>query len=172
MIKLENIGIENLDKPMTWADWIKAQGGYVEDYPLIGKTACLDGERIAEYDVKGEGNIDIVYEWVKDTGRIIRIYIGHKYAGPMLEWARHRNGDKGSWINLYSKHNYGKNWASGGTWSSDTNLEYETPLDALTHRTYMVKGICMERNMYMESKLLLDEVRKWLENLMEKKDDE
>ena len=166
-INLEAIGIENINKPVTWEDLIKVGGGYVACYPLIGKTAYLDGERICEYDVRGEGNIDIAYEWSKESGELIRIYIGHKYAGPMLEWSHHRNDGKGAWVNLYSKGNYGDRWACGGGWSSDARRLYKTPVEALAYRDYLVSNLEMERNKFQESSLLLDEVRDWLRGLEE-----
>lgn len=62
--------------------------------------------------------------------RFIRIYIGTKWHGPVLNYA------EGGWCNLYSKGNYGKKFAHGGNWSADNKKRFPTIAEALKNRDY------------------------------------
>lgn len=49
-----------------------------------------------------------------DTGEITYIRIGTEYHGPVVQW----HGASRKWTNLFSRGNFGKNFSSGGGWSS------------------------------------------------------
>jgi hypothetical protein len=73
----------------------------------------------------GDG-IFAAYEW-RDS-KLIRVYIGSKTNGPMLQYASYNGMDQydgknkvkfsgGCWTNLYSRGDFGKKYAFGGHWS-------------------------------------------------------
>ena len=90
--------------------------------PIIGKLSQPPDGQI------GDG-IYIAYEWRDDPvdGDLVRIYIGTKQAGPILQyvsdghglWDGHnrRDFEGGAWTPLYSHGNYGHNYPCGGTWT-------------------------------------------------------
>ncbi len=73
---------------------------------LIKKLKHLPDDRI------GDG-IHTAFEWC--DGKLIRLYMGSKINGPMLQFST----DKG-WTNCYSRGNFGKKYAVGGNWSGHT----------------------------------------------------
>ncbi|MCK4252687.1 hypothetical protein KAX97_14665, partial [candidate division WOR-3 bacterium] len=79
--------LSKLDDTITIRDMISLMGGHVMEYPVIGTTITLNGKRTGQHDIRDNGNISISYEWAGDSvdnQTLCRIYIGHKYAGPML----------------------------------------------------------------------------------------
>lgn len=96
-------------------------------YPILGEVINKGGKIIniqypweqSHVDALYNKGIDMAFEWCHDPraglrqGRLIRIYIGTKDDGPRVMW------HDGIWTSHKSKGNYGKNWACGGSWSSD-----------------------------------------------------
>lgn len=84
-------------------------------------------ERLARIrnGVIGDG-VHVAYEWAQ--GSLIRAYIGHQAIGPCLQYdvgGNSYSGNlnvamRGAWYNLYSRGNYGRKYAFGGNWSSDS----------------------------------------------------
>lgn len=124
----------------------------VETYPLVGKIYYLpNGERAVENEPSHK-YLEFAYEW-DSKGHLLRIYVGSKYHGPMLAWY------EGKWGNLYSRGNYGKNYACGGNWSSDSKKRYTTIAECLDNRDYTVGGIKMERATLTEGQGILDTLK-------------
>lgn len=172
--------IDKLDDTITIRDMITLMGGHVMDYPVIGTTITLNGKRTGQHDIRDEGNISISYEWTGDnvdTQTLCRIYIGHKYAGPMLSLSNTASisalntDDKRApvcgdweWHNLYSNGNHGNNITCGGTWASNSKRAYKSALAAMGDRDYEVTGIeCKQA--YLEGRKLLDEVIAFVKDL-------
>ena len=74
---------------------------------------------------------DGVYVAYERSGdKLIRMYIGTDTGGPVLQWDADGRGKwdgmqtidfpAGAWTICYSRGNYGRNYACGGTWSSHT----------------------------------------------------
>ena len=88
---------------------------------LINKLKHLPDDRI------GDG-IYVAYEWCEN--KLIRLYIGSKTNGPMLQYDASGIGKytgkqeidfkNGAWTNCYSRGNFGKKYAYGGNWSGHT----------------------------------------------------
>jgi len=165
--------ISRLDETITIRDMIALMGGHVAEYPVIGTTITLNGKRTGQYDIQDKGNISISYEWTGDSvsnQTLCRIYIGHKYAGPMLSLSNtaaiyplDTSDDRGpvcgdwEWHNLYSHGNFGKNISCGGNWSSESKRAYKTALQAMNDRDYKVTGIeCKQA--YLEGRKLLNKI--------------
>jgi hypothetical protein len=79
---------------------------------MEGHTKMVDKFKNLKTDQIGDG-IYIAFEWSDKT--LIRIYFGSKTNGPMLQYY----ADSG-WTNLYSRGNFGRKYACGGNWSSQT----------------------------------------------------
>jgi hypothetical protein len=85
---------------------------------LINKLKHLPDDRI------GDG-IFVAYQW--SDNRLIRLFIGSKINGPMLQYDVNGHGKytgilevdykNGCWTNCYSRGNFGKKYAFGGNWS-------------------------------------------------------
>lgn len=85
---------------------------------LINKLKHLPDDRI------GDG-IYTAFEWCEN--QLIRLYIGSKTNGPMLQYDANGHGKytgrqeidykNGCWTNCYSRGNFGKKYAYGGNWS-------------------------------------------------------
>ena len=109
---------------------------------VINKLKHLPDDRI------GDG-VYIAYQW--SDGKLVRLYLGTKQCGPMLQfdlyendmygkgvdvtvaetttsvtYGTHYDGKEhryflaGAWTNIYSRGNFGKNYACGGNWSGHT----------------------------------------------------
>jgi uncharacterized protein (DUF3084 family) len=101
----------------------------VEKYPVFGYITREGGVRTAIERPWNQADIDRIesagimmcMEFSDDPrsgleqGKLIRIYIGTRTAGPVAQWDSARN----EWHRLHSNGNYGKKWAYGGTWSAD-----------------------------------------------------
>ena len=158
MLDINTINIDRLDETITISDVIGLLGGSVNDYPVIGKTIELNGNRRAEHDIRDNGNCCISYEW-SEKNVLIRIYIGHKHIGPMLSCSIEDDGSH-VWRNLYGNGNHGKNYTHGGTWSAATKRTYQTASEAMGDRDYDVTGIKSNRR-YTEGQAAIDEIREF-----------
>lgn len=72
---------------------------------VINKLKHLPDDRIGD-------DIFAAYEW--SEGKLIRLYLGSKASGPMLQYT-----DQG-WTNCYSRGDFGRKYAHGGHWSGHT----------------------------------------------------
>lgn len=110
---------------------------------LIEKLKHLPDDRI------GDG-IYAAYEWGEK--KLIRLYIGSKTNGPMLQYYYDGCGPEsegmytgksktifknGCWTNCYSRGNFGKKYAFGGTWAGhNKNLHSRLRLSPIVDETY------------------------------------
>ena len=90
--------------------------------PIINKLSQPKDGQI------GDG-VYTAYEWRGDPidRDLVRIYIGTKQAGPILQYVADGNDlwdgrnrctfEGGAWTPLYSHGNYGRNYVYGGTWT-------------------------------------------------------
>ena len=129
---------------------------FVGDAPICGLYARIGRDTVSEREAPESDTFDIRYSRVDDEssdrdGEICFIHIGSKYHGIMLQWSI-TNG----WCNCYSNHNYGKNYASGGTWSGD-RANASTVEECLKQRNYITPGnIKQKRSQLTESPALLE----------------
>ncbi len=85
---------------------------------LTNKLKHLSDDKI------GDG-IYTAFEWFEK--RLVRLYIGSKINGPMLQYDANGHGkydgkqevnfESGCWTNCYSRGNFGRKYAYGGNWS-------------------------------------------------------
>ena len=162
------IDVTKLDEQITIRTMVELLGGKIKEYPVVGTCVVVNGSRSLQNVIEDTDTVAISYEWSEPSNcghaditkqELIRIYIGHKHAGPMLH-CDVSGGDDGAtvvWRNCYSKGNYGGNWSHGGNWSSASRVTYATATEALRHRDYSVGGLTMD-NRYTESSLLLAEI--------------
>lgn len=76
----------------------------------------------------GDG-VYVAYQW-REGHEIVTMWIGTRQGGPILQWtangadlwdgAVRREFPGGAWTPLYSRGNYGRNYACGGNWASQT----------------------------------------------------
>jgi len=105
---------------------------------LINKLKHLPDDRI------GDG-IYVAYKWCGN--RLVRLYIGSKINGPMLQY--NANGKSmyngindidyknGCWTNCYSRGNFGKKYAFGGNWSGhNKNLHPRLKVSPIINQKY------------------------------------
>ena len=84
----------------------------------------------ARPDGKIGNDIYIAYS-LDDSGNVVYAWIGSRQCGPMLQYAEdgnykwdgatHRDLPDGAWTPIYSRGDYGRNYACGGHWSGHTN---------------------------------------------------
>lgn len=178
--------INKLDETITIRDMINLMGGHIMQYPVIGTTITLNGKRTGQYDIRDKGNVSISYEWAGDsvdTQTLCRIYIGHKYAGPMLSlsnsaacYSLDTDDDRGpvcgkwEWRNLYSHGNFGNNISCGGNWASASSRTYKTATEALEDRDYTWGNgdgnSEKHKQIYLEGQKLLDEIRNFIRDFV------
>ena len=153
------IKVKDLDKQVTMRDVVTLLGGRVDNYPVIGDCISIGDNRTPERDIRDTGNVAISYQWIEK--KLIRIFIGHKHAGIMLECSKD-DDDLWVWRNCYSHRNYGKNYSNGGTWSCDSKQNHETAKEAIKNRDYRCSSIVSDQQ-YLESPLLLNEVLEFID---------
>jgi hypothetical protein len=102
----------------------------VRAYPIIGQVSTRGGRRTAierpwtdAHAAKALAmGLAIEWQWSADAmaglgdGTLQYIYIGTRERGPVLQWSAD------GWRRLVSRGNFGRRWASGGTWSNDAAL--------------------------------------------------
>ena len=103
---------------------------------IIEKLKHLPNDRIGE-------DIYTAFEWC--NGQLVRIYIGSKTNGPMLQYDAYGFGKyngidldfkNGCWTNCYSRGNFGKKYAFGGNWSGhNKNLHPKLMVSPIIDRT-------------------------------------
>jgi len=108
----------------------------VENYPILGRITREGGIRTRiEHPWTDEdaariesAGVMLCMEMHDDPragmgqGRIGRIYVGTRDAGPIASW----DCNSRKWHRLRSNGNYGNRWACGGTWSRGDRAEYDT----------------------------------------------
>lgn len=98
--------------------------GSAADVVKIGDDKLILSPRIADTDDQIAGPWSMSYSIDADSGRVSWVFLGHKLLGPCYQC-----GDDGQWCNCYSHGDFGKNHASGGTWSSAPGAPKYTSLD-------------------------------------------
>jgi hypothetical protein len=116
---------------------------YTGNIPFLGRVVCYDGKRICE---KTDGNMpqnqyfETCLQTDVETGRVVRIFIGSKHHGQIMSCHIDHAG-KAHWYNSFCARNYGKNYASGGNWTSINPTDgYTSWQDALVNR-HVGKGL-------------------------------
>lgn len=160
------IDMTKLDKKVTLSEMIEMLGGQVADYPVMGRCVTFQGKRTPEHDIQDAGNVCISYEWsIPAEGglgdeKLVRIYIGHKFSGPMLSCSQ---DDGGAWVwrNLYSNGGHGGNASCGGSWYANSRRTYPAASEALVDRDYnqAFGPNRPHQKAYTESGILLEEVK-------------
>jgi hypothetical protein len=115
----------------------------VEWVPILGHIK-REGGRItyierawlqADVDRARAQGVDIAWQWCHDPmaglrqGELIRIWIGTRETGPLLQWDRYSR----RWFVLCNQRGYGSNWACGGRWGCDDKDGRRTLAIALMH---------------------------------------
>jgi len=98
------------------------------DVVVCGDSKCILSPRISDSDEQKQGPWEMSYA-IGDNGRVAWVWLGHKLLGPCYQ-----RGTDGKWVNCYSHGNFGKNFSSGGNWSSSPfriegktdHLKYDT----------------------------------------------
>ncbi|MCE5212623.1 MAG: hypothetical protein LLG40_13855 [Deltaproteobacteria bacterium] len=94
------------------------------DVVKCGNSRYILSPRISDNDDQVAGPWEMTYN-VCDDGRVAWVWIGHQVAGPCYQ-----RGTDGKWCNCYSRGNFGKNYSSGGNWSSGPrSMRYYDTLD-------------------------------------------
>lgn len=100
------------------------------DVVKVGDSRYILNPRISEGDDQVSGPWEMTYS-IGDDGRVAWVWLGHKLLGPCYQ-----SGSDGKWCNCYSHGNFGKNYASGGNWSSGPKdmRYYDTLQDCINGR--------------------------------------
>ena len=150
------------EEQLSLVSAITGKSIFVGDAPICGKYARIGRDTVSEREAPESDIFDVRYSRVDDessnrNGEICFIFIGSKYHGIMLQWSL-GNG----WSNCYSNHNFGKNYASGGTWSGDRS-NAETVEECLEKRDYTTAGnIEQKRSKLTESPELLRQLLEYV----------
>lgn len=139
---------------ITKAKITKSTAPIIGDYITVQRAGDEAAERIGNEPQNLPKWLVVAYEAPVESAIIIRIYIGSRYHGPMLCW------DGCGWINLYSRGNYGKNYACGGNWAATSKKSYATIAEAVDHRAEDAEGLlCGDQCRLTESAALYDALR-------------
>lgn len=96
----------------------------LQSAPFLGEILTDGGKRIdVKTPVDGEKletetGIGMGFQWEAETGRLIRIFCGSKWTGPLVSW----EASSGKWFACFGNGNHGKNISSGGNWSGVANV--------------------------------------------------
>jgi hypothetical protein len=107
--------------------------------PVTGQYVILDGKLVqSEICVRSTDDVEIHTEQICDgdrCGQISSVYVGTRWHGIIAHWI---DGAEGGWANCYSNGNFGKDYASWGTWGGPSRERYATIRECLEHRNYRV----------------------------------
>jgi hypothetical protein len=111
------------------------QGSAADSVKIGGKTQVMSPRLTNDSDDQVQGAWEMAYA-IDDTGRVSWVWIGHKILGPCYQ-----RGDNGRWRNCFSHGNFGKNYASGGTWSGGGGDGHETLDECIAARADDAKNL-------------------------------
>jgi hypothetical protein len=136
-----------------------------ETYPFLKKCLFSDNKLVFMENpiIPQQDGVHLKYFFDTNTGRLISIYIGTVWSGPMLKYV-----DKTKiWYNLYSDKNFHeRSPADTGGIYTDTTCGYKTWHDTIKYRDYKNSvGKFIDECRFTESAQLLDRIHSVLHQL-------
>lgn len=118
-------------------------------YPIVGEVVTRAGKwvRVARpwdaAEIAAASQLGLHIEWQHSTdptaeldqGRLSAIFIGTVTDGPVLHWSAD------GWRRIKSRGNYGKRYASGGTWSPAEGLGKRIIYAELAHASPVIDAL-------------------------------
>lgn len=113
--------------------------------PLIGRYMRM-GNQLVSDRIPSHPHLVFGFNWGvgEDEGRLVALYIGSPFHGPLLVWTR------AGWSNVYGAGDHGDNPASGGTWHVDPGVVHPTLRNAIAARNFRVEGKYMTKAGFTE----------------------